>query len=227
MEKKNTVLLTVIAIATLLVAVVGATFAYFSANQTNTANVTVEASTAANDIFTASGTGAVSVSATGAEMQIANGSDTNALKTDVTGENEVITISLTAGSETAKCTYDLVYTANADQVFGATPAAQAAGLKELTLAGTDGTQSFGDTDMNGIGTSTLYAGTDNEMTGTVLGSFEITNAASAGAATVQTWTITEKLYNLETVDQSASIAGKTYGGSVSVANVVCDNTANN
>lgn len=34
MEKRNTVLLTVIAIATLLVAVVGATFAYFSANVT-------------------------------------------------------------------------------------------------------------------------------------------------------------------------------------------------
>ena len=34
MDKKNTVLLTVIAVATLLVAVVGATFAYFSARVT-------------------------------------------------------------------------------------------------------------------------------------------------------------------------------------------------
>lgn len=46
MEKKNTILLTVIAIATLLVAVVGATFAYFTASVTpqnetnNTVNVT-------------------------------------------------------------------------------------------------------------------------------------------------------------------------------------------
>ena len=36
MEKKNTILLTVIAVATLLVAVVGATFAYFTATNTNT-----------------------------------------------------------------------------------------------------------------------------------------------------------------------------------------------
>lgn len=36
MEKKNTILLTVIAVATLLVAVVGATFAYFTANVTTT-----------------------------------------------------------------------------------------------------------------------------------------------------------------------------------------------
>ena len=35
MEKKNMVLLTVIAVATLLVAVVGATFAYFSISTTN------------------------------------------------------------------------------------------------------------------------------------------------------------------------------------------------
>jgi len=47
MEKKNTILLTVIAIATLLVAVVGATFAYFSATGTtdNTENNTTTVTT--------------------------------------------------------------------------------------------------------------------------------------------------------------------------------------
>ncbi len=38
MERKNTVLLTVIAVATLLVAVVGATFAYFTATNSSTGN---------------------------------------------------------------------------------------------------------------------------------------------------------------------------------------------
>ena len=47
MEKKNMVLLTVIAVATLLVAVVGATFAYFTAQSTTTGNsTTTEARTA-------------------------------------------------------------------------------------------------------------------------------------------------------------------------------------
>jgi hypothetical protein len=47
MEKKNTILLTVIAIATLLVAVVGATFAYFTAtvNTTNKDNATTTVTT--------------------------------------------------------------------------------------------------------------------------------------------------------------------------------------
>ncbi len=40
MDKKNTMLLTVIAVATLLVAVVGATFAYFSVSNTNTTTAT-------------------------------------------------------------------------------------------------------------------------------------------------------------------------------------------
>lgn len=49
MEKKNTILLTVIAIATLLVAVVGATFAYFTATVTtdNTENNTTTVTTQA------------------------------------------------------------------------------------------------------------------------------------------------------------------------------------
>lgn len=52
-NKKNTILLTVIAVATLLVAVVGATFAYFTASvaQETTGNVTVSTRTAASSEF--------------------------------------------------------------------------------------------------------------------------------------------------------------------------------
>ena len=52
-NKKNTILLTVIAVATLLVAVVGATFAYFTASgaQGTTGNVTVSTGTAASSEF--------------------------------------------------------------------------------------------------------------------------------------------------------------------------------
>ena len=52
-NKKNTILLTVIAVATLLVAVVGATFAYFTAQggTGTSANVTVTTGTAASSDF--------------------------------------------------------------------------------------------------------------------------------------------------------------------------------
>ena len=56
MEKKNTMLLTVIAVATLLVAVVGATFAYFSLTVEGNATTTkAEITTGKTGIFTASG----------------------------------------------------------------------------------------------------------------------------------------------------------------------------
>ena len=56
MEKKNTVLLTVIAVATLLVAVVGATFAYFTATNTvndqSNGNVTINTASVESVSFT-------------------------------------------------------------------------------------------------------------------------------------------------------------------------------
>ena len=56
-NKKNTILLTVIAVATLLVAVVGATFAYFTAQGGEAAskNVTVQTGTAGNSSFAIDG----------------------------------------------------------------------------------------------------------------------------------------------------------------------------
>ena len=52
MDKKNTLLLTVIAIATLLVAVVGATFAYFTAQQGEGQNAEVNVKTSTVDTLT-------------------------------------------------------------------------------------------------------------------------------------------------------------------------------
>ena len=49
MEKKNTILLTVIAIATLLVAMVGATFAYFTAQRGEGAQAEINVKTSTSD----------------------------------------------------------------------------------------------------------------------------------------------------------------------------------
>ncbi len=54
MDKKNTLLLTVIAIATLLVAVVGATFAYFTAQNGNTVTANMQVTTATTNTATIS-----------------------------------------------------------------------------------------------------------------------------------------------------------------------------
>lgn len=214
MEKRsgNTIMLTVVAIATLLVAVVGATFAYFSANTKDAgagkATVTVNTAEAA-DIFLTEGNSSVSVNVTADKMQQAAGSNDYASK--ITNEEDsTLTVKLTAGSSSATCNYDLIYTPS--EAF--TPSSTAAGLKEYTLSGTStGGKSFTDVDLAGSEVVTL-------------GSFDIVDTyADALDATVDTWTFTANFYNLA-VDQGDQV-GKTFGGVVSVTNVACTNAANN
>ena len=61
-NKQNTALLIVIAVATLLVAVVGATFAYFTANSSNTSTSTVSTTSGQMTITYGDGTNAVTIS---------------------------------------------------------------------------------------------------------------------------------------------------------------------
>lgn len=101
MEKKNTILLTVIAVATLLVAVVGATFAYFTATtQTGTG-----AGTTATDTTT-------TVGGTNLELApIANVEGAADMK--YPGGKMVVGGKVTA-SATGDNTYNMTYTVNAE-----------------------------------------------------------------------------------------------------------------
>lgn len=219
MEKKNTVLLTVIAIATLLVAVVGATFAYFSVNMTNNnADVTVKATTAkASDVFTSTGDGTLSLDITNAVMQEADAGD-DVLADSDSGE---LTVSLNAGSGNASCDYELWLkpdTATASAPY--TKTAAAGSLLEFTVAGTDDTtptaQTFAEVNIP----NSLAA------TGVKLGSYTIADTYDTGlTATTQTWTLSAKFYNLN-VDQNL-LTDHTFTYSVTVENVVCSNVASN
>ena len=63
-NRKNTILLTVIAVATLLVAVVGATFAYFTAQGGTTARTPVNVTTAQTSNGSFQTSGAITINAT-------------------------------------------------------------------------------------------------------------------------------------------------------------------
>ena len=68
MDKKNTMLLTVIAVATLLVAVVGATFAYFSVSNSTANATTVDATVEQVGTVTLSGGADLDITITAAQM---------------------------------------------------------------------------------------------------------------------------------------------------------------
>lgn len=207
MEKKNTVLLTVIAIATLLVAVVGATFAYFSASVTSTDKTTVTTTTAkANDVFSYTANNELILDGiTNENMSIAE-------KGFVDSDVKTTTVSLQAGDGTATCTYDLVWKETSAEKYAlSTKVAEVnPNALEFTLKGTDNsdeTQSFGETNVDKLSAT--------------LGSYTITDNGADSTATTQTWTFTAQFYNLEQ-EQNDQI-NKTFTGEISVANVRCEN----
>lgn len=128
MEKRNTLLLTVIAIATLLVAVVGATFAYFASApgsvNTEKGNVGVNASVGNTEdankrSFVAAGGSAIQLDVTAEMMQQhyqGNGTNTSSNETieakliKNTNINVTFNTTETSSEEGYSCYYDLVWT---------------------------------------------------------------------------------------------------------------------
>lgn len=228
MEKKNTILLTVIAIATLLVAVVGATFAYFSVTVTNSAAPTVKATTVtAHDVFTATGSGDIELTINNDNMM-----DNDGGKTSVSDSDSSLVVSLTAGSGKATCNYDLQLVQDSTGVATYAPSSNIGDEgKEFTIQGTDGKQKFEEVQINTALANTTTSneatekGSDGKVQGTsqtsgILGSYKI----EAGTTKVtQTWTIKAIFYNLA-VPQDTQM-GKTFGYSVKVVNVNCTNAA--
>jgi len=215
MDKKSTVLLTVIAVATLLVAVVGSTFAFFAIQETNTAKVDVTTTTAkGSDVFSATGSGTLALTITNDVMQEAATADGAVVAASATDNHMVV--SLTAGSGKATCEYDLVWTESSAEgyVAYAKTAAAATDALEYTIqaTSTNTDHSVAEVNMDAI---------ENN----VLGHFTIEDSyEEASAATTETWTFTTKFYNLP-VSQAIQM-GKTYSGQVAVKNVVCSNSAN-
>ena len=119
MEKRNTILLTVIAIATLLVAVVGATFAYFASNiNTGKGDVNINVNTSNNkSVFTAESAGSISLNVASYMMQLNNAgdgnnttsNDTNIANNLVSTANINVNLSASDPGHVTECTYDIVW----------------------------------------------------------------------------------------------------------------------
>lgn len=199
MDKKNTMLLTVIAIATLLVAVVGATFAFFSINASNTGisatNVTGNAvSTGAITMVT--NTKDLWLKLSGADMDPAKKGTTYFATTTATGDLtsnfltesqehvfDLATFSLAGGDVKYDCTYDYTVTATVSGIEASAITGDLADDIKVVFAGAGITGSkiitlgelvtAGTTGVKLTGTvSELTAGTDQKIT--VYSSFENT-----------------------------------------------------
>ncbi len=216
MERKNTLLLTVIAVATLLVAVVGATFAYFTASGTNSAESEIDVITRSIDAVNTSAT-PITMEVTLADMlETAGKNDYSAFK------EETATLSLDAengnGGGANVCTYDLVYTPNVSGQFTNT-VANTTPYNELTIQGaatvTNTTAS----------TNTVNSFTElslhNITAATTLVDDAVFTLNGADVLSTLTWSIDVRFYNLA-IDQS-ELAEDTFGGVITFENLSCVN----
>lgn len=213
MERKNTILLTVIAIATLLVAVVGATFAYFTANVTGNGNTDNKNNSTINTAVLAS-------------TEYANGKNF-ALAEALPGSKGVQTFSITpTGDNGAKGTYIITLTPNASNtlltnvkytLYKVAKADAASNLIEVDTVG-----------KNQVGEN--YTATDTfKTTGTIatVGTGDITSTTNItldtvsftmgqADATAYTYYLAYEYVNDENAAQNGE-QGKTFGATVTVA----------
>lgn len=111
-DKKNTMILTIVAVATLLVAVIGASFAYFSLSVGGTASTTANVTTANPGNITIDGTEeTISLHVTAANMSLANAGKTYyATESGSVSETDtpitIATAKLTGGDANASYTCD-------------------------------------------------------------------------------------------------------------------------
>lgn len=227
MEKKNTLLLTVIAVATLLVAVVGATFAYFGSFTTTVdnkagVNVTTEAAKSSTFLTTAA---SLKLNVKGSEMLKGTGAASSVGTYD--GDNATLTVSLNATDDktTTTCTYDIYFMYDEGSAVygaGATPVTSGTDNKEFTYTLTPSA---------GITVESTYEATAEKDFSVFSGATTEVKVASGSIAVsndtiTQTLTANVKFYNFPTIDQTAlsekSFAGKFY---VKESTVVCGTTA--
>jgi hypothetical protein len=210
--KRNNIILLTIAIITLLVTIIGATYAYFSTGNMNITNV-ANANTVTernNMVFDTLG-GGMQLNITAANM-------VQAKQGNVAAENNTtLTVNFTANTDYSMvCTYDIIYewistdkyTTHTSGVTG----------KEFTIQGILASNAHVSEGTNSISSEKdLSTLSYTNYAATVVSGAQIDGTGNTMSTAV--WTLSSKFYNVSQ-DQSA-LSGKTYSGRFKVANVSC------
>ena len=217
-NKKNTILLTVIAVATLLVAVVGATFAYFTAQggTGTSANVTVTTGTAASSEFGTFGAINIYADATtfAKDQPDATGTTTGTVSWTAPGK---------AGN-TEPSVEDRTFCYTADLIIDTNTftksAANTANANELEFTAVKGSDTLVEAkSLVDLTNGSAVKGTINIPTAKNGSVLKHTLVADAGKTVSDSWTITVTLKNLD-IDQNEN-TGKQLTGSIKFTKVAC------
>ena len=218
MEKKNTLLLTVIAVATLLVAVVGATFAYFGSFEpttTNTTNVNVETGAAKASTFV-SNSATIELTVDSADM--VKGTDADSVL--VANKTANISATLTTADESLYtiCSFDVTYTSDPESgnVKKYVPTTGITGNEFTYMIGNaEAAAGAKGSVKSGTITGTAETGYEKIATGEAVTVITGAQVSAKGGATTINFPVTVKFYNIPNVDQS-KLAGSTFSGKFNV-----------
>ena len=219
MDKKNTMLLTVIAVATLLVAVVGATFAYFNVyNETTAGTSAVNANVQNVGLVSLTGGETLNLTVTAADMAKDKvGSTYNATTAQGATVAKVATASLTGGDA------GVVY--NCEFKLAVTNTGNMTGLK-ATDGGVNVTFAPGVTVAPETG---FVAGTNISPDAVKADTYTFRFSMTRNAETTQVVdlvTVGASILNSETDgDQASRLAGKNIGLGFTVSDFRCDTAA--
>lgn len=196
MDNKNTILLTVVAVATLLVTAVGATFAYFTAQVDHNNTITVEATTGKTASFISEAGEPLAFEVKSSDMLESKVDSVNPKGTD----NSTMKVTLT-GDPGTTCTYKLTYVDTSEEPY----VVQVPGEFMLNVKEQSATE----------GTNYSYDKVAEELA-------KITNTITIAPETnetVQVWNLTLNFYNLN--DEQKELADKVYSGYFQVTDVNC------
>ena len=216
MDKKNTMLLTVIAVATLLVAVVGATFAYFSVTTNTTdATTTVTANTGkVGTVTVAKAAGPYTLSVTAQDMAKPELNDIKYYAVDDSSKDEnttggiwkkdespnlsagTITLSDAGEKDTVKCSFSVKVDLSGTMVGNLQE-----GDAFITLSGISSLSDATEVDLKTGFTHTTGSGDSDTATQTFTstGTLDLTMNDSSKELKADVW-----LVNSKTVDQSSA-----------------------
>ena len=211
MDKKNTMLLTIVAVATLLVAVVGATFAYFSVYTTSELGATtVDATVEQVGTVTLSGGGAATLTVTAADMAETKVGSSYPL--DKTVNVASATLTGAGENETYYCRFTLDVT-NASNM-----------ATETADGGLDITVATGVTVTKAGATSDFSKGTDLSPASVAAGKYTVDFTMGKGGtfAGGNLITVTGNIENTSDSSQATRLAGKKIDVDYTVSNFKCD-----
>ena len=225
MERKNTVLLTVIAVATLLVAVIGATFAYFTATAGGSGTTPVSVTTSSVGATSFTNTSIV-LTVQQSDMNQADGKSDHSKYTDKEGAAATSftkTVPKATTAQKATCSVKITYTPTSADALAYTMTSGAG--KEMTIlykptltnatftpaATYTGTLLTAD-DNNKLDAGWYELQLPKTATDLVTGNVVITGTTAADVTGTVSYQLKMRFYNLG-IDQSLN-ANKSFGGNV-------------